>query len=61
MYRVKLKTKEGRQFLLAPFGWSYAPDNHPRVIDFPNRAAARKAACKAWKAPGDTVTVEAQS
>jgi hypothetical protein len=58
-YSVSLYTTgtPARAFLLAPFGWSFASDNDSRVLAFPTRALARKAARKAWKSPADRVAV----
>jgi hypothetical protein len=54
-YCSELITADGRRFLLAGYGWSYAGYQDLRVRTFATRADAYRAARKAYKARGDKV------
>lgn len=56
MWQVQLVTSDGRRFLLARHGWSYAAYNG-EVLTFPTRAAANAARCRAYKCSGDKTTL----
>jgi hypothetical protein len=46
IYCAELITRDGRRFLLAGYGWSYADHCSPYVRTFPTRADAYRAARK---------------